>query len=87
MSEQINLRQIFQSKIRNQLYVFLIKGALQGWEYKTVFQIVDQAIEQEMWAINGYVSKNNITLLNMDSHVDAVVKQILIPNLEKRRVQ
>jgi hypothetical protein len=89
MSEQVNLRGIFESQIRNSLYTYLINGPLplSVWDYKVVLQFVDEAMEANKNNINTYLYEQKVTLLNMKEHITVVRDKFLIPYLDKKRVQ
>jgi hypothetical protein len=87
MSEPINLREIFESQIRNYLHAYLVVGPLKGWNYQLVLQFVDEAIKANKGNIDSYVYAQNVTLLNMKEHVKAIVDKFLIPYLDKKRVK
>lgn len=87
MSEQINLRKIFDSQVRNKLYNDLISGPLKGWEYRIVLELVQETIQANKTSIDSYLYQTNVTLLNMKEHVEKIVIEFLLPYLNKKRVQ
>lgn len=87
MSEKINLREIFESNVRNSLYSALIQGPLRGWDTSTVIQFVDEAMQANKTNIDTYLYQQNVTLLNMREHVPVIVTKFLMPYLDKKRVK
>jgi hypothetical protein len=86
-SGQINLRQIFMSNVRNKLWKQLLTGPLKGWDGSLVIGIIDEAMNAKMSEINSYLYRNEVMLLNMEEHVDAVISKILLPYLSQKRVK
>lgn len=87
MSEQINLKEIFTNKLRSKLFVFFVGGVLSGWASPEIYRVADQFIIEARSEIREYIRNNNITILNMDKHVEAVFTSILMPLLEKKKVE
>jgi len=87
MSGQINLREIFEREIRNSLITYLQEGPLQGWDYKIVLQLIDEAIKASKGPIDSYLYQQNVTLLNMKQHITRILNEILIPYLNSKRVK
>jgi hypothetical protein len=87
MTEKINLREIFESNVRNSLFRILIQGSLRGWDSTTVLKFVDEAMEANKRNIDAYLYQQNVTLLSMNEHILVIVNKFLIPYLDKKRVQ
>jgi len=83
----MSLREMFLSKIQGKLYAFLKVGVLKEWETSTVYKFAISTIEECDSAINEYLQKNSVTLLNMDQHADNILRTILIPYLNQKRVE
>ena len=87
MNEIINLKGIFLSKVRNELYNQLIKGPLKGWNYVVVTNLIDEAIEKNRKHIDYYLQQKDVTLMNTNEHVRPIIDEYLIPYLEKKKVR
>jgi hypothetical protein len=83
----INLRQIFLDRIRNELFFRLMQGPLKDWDVPVVRVIVEDALRASNQYINSYLYQNEVTLLNMDAHIKAIVENTLMPYLTTKRVQ
>jgi hypothetical protein len=88
IKDEINLREIFDNKIRNRLFALLSGSPLGGWGDSTALRrITDSIIAGSTNEINFYIRQNDINLLNMDDHVDAVMDKILLPRVRSIRVK
>jgi len=87
MSTEINLREIFMKKIKTKLYSELMGGPLKDWDYKFVLQVADQTMKEKQGEIESYIRNQNVTLLNMDLHVEVIVEKILLAHLGSKRVE
>ena len=87
MGEVFDVRQMFDSKLRNTLYVFLINGPLQGEPPELVIKFTDQVLYLKKDEINRYLAARDVNLLNMNDHVSQILSTILVPFLREKRVR
>lgn len=86
MSNSVNLRTIFNTKLRDTFYQTLATQYFQGWDARVVIAIVDDALNANQYQINDYLNRNDVNLLNMNDHIMKLIQEMLLPYLNKKRI-
>ena len=81
------LRELFYSRIRDQIYIYLKGGVLRAWQPAVIYKLVDSVIEAKMPEIDSYLLNYVVKLDSIDAGVNHVVNRILIPYVRSLRVQ
>ena len=83
----MSLRDIFITVLRDKFYVYLKQGSLRTWSAEVIYSIVDGIIREKEYEINSYLQNYIVNLENMDGAADSIVRSILLPYLQKKRVE
>lgn len=80
------LRDLFYTRIRDSLYIYLKSGVLRDWQPAVVYKLVDSVINDKLPEIDYYLQNYVIRLDNIEGGVNHVVNKILVPYVKKLRV-
>lgn len=87
VKEKISLKDVFLKKLRDGLYSYLSSGIFRGYEASFIYNFAKGIIEEEMAEIDIYLQNNNVTLMNMDVHIDNLLSRVFVPYLSKKRIE
>jgi hypothetical protein len=83
----LNPRAIFDSRLRNMVVGFLLKGPLRGENSTITLKFADQVLAVKKSDVDTYLYTHDVNLLNMDEHLSEVMNKVIIPYLMSKRVQ
>ena len=86
-SQKSALKQLFISKVVNKLYEFLASGVMREYGSTFVTNFAKDIVEEDILEINSYLKNNNVTLFTVNDHADKVLIMILIPYMNRKKIE
>lgn len=81
------LRKAFKRQLRVKLYHSLRKLPLiEGWGVEEIFALSDSIMKEKDDRIDDYLNTHEVTLKQAEEAMEAILKEILLPGIEKRRI-
>jgi hypothetical protein len=83
----MSLRDVFLSAVRDKVYNYLKQGPLRGWAAELTYNLIDQALNEKTYEIQGYLQSYVVTLENMNNAAQYVAERIILPYILQKRVE
>ena len=81
------LKEVFIVKVKDKLFSYLKNGTLRDVKPELISQLIKEIIEETREVTEKYLQDNEIGLENMDSEIDKLINQKIVPYILKLKVK